>query len=248
MVGRVTLDWNRASSFTKKLTAVWNMKPCSMWKEELALICCTCLMSSSANVHFQSLALPDLPWSLLPEVWRYSFWARRRLVKSLGKAIDLETCPTTARAGKDCLKLVNNAVFFIPSVFERISKLQNTHLMHQRLARSVAYEMETQKVDFDNPPDTKTFQRALFYGHHFPVQACLYIDYRTRLYLLRTLTDYWLAQRRGEFGNPSAGLWITPLSSAMTVALETLSKAKSFRLFPIFWQTFLWSWGGFLLK
>ena len=34
----------------------------------------------------------------------------------------------------------------------------------------------------------------------------------------------------------------------MRDGMTKLSCAKSFRLFPVLWQTFLWSWGGFLLS
>ena len=34
----------------------------------------------------------------------------------------------------------------------------------------------------------------------------------------------------------------------MTASLGELGQAKSFCLFPVFWQVFLWGWGGFLLK
>jgi hypothetical protein len=34
----------------------------------------------------------------------------------------------------------------------------------------------------------------------------------------------------------------------MARGAEELSAARSFRMFPVFWQVFLWSWGGFLLK
>src|SRR5258708_4961052 len=34
----------------------------------------------------------------------------------------------------------------------------------------------------------------------------------------------------------------------MESGIDKLSAATSFRLFPVFWQVILWSWGGFFLK
>jgi len=42
-----------------------------------------------AEAHFQALGLPGPPWENLPEIWRYSFWAQRRLLKCLSLAIHL---------------------------------------------------------------------------------------------------------------------------------------------------------------
>ena len=41
-----------------------------------------------AEAYFNSLGLEEPAWSDLPQLWRYSFWARRRMVKALGKAIE----------------------------------------------------------------------------------------------------------------------------------------------------------------
>jgi hypothetical protein len=75
------------------------------------------------------------------------------------------------------------------------------------------------------------------------------------LYILKALVDYWLACERGEIKKPAPkvrplqiDIKSSNLSPSMKAGLEELSKATSFRMFPVFWQVFLWSWGGFLLK
>ena len=124
------------------------------------------------------------------------------------------------------------------------------------LAASAAYEIQTGNVNFDGPPPTGSLQKGLRLGEHFPIQACLYVEHRARLYIIKSLVDYWLAKQRGELEARQNGVlkvggkvvWTAPdaLTSAMTASLDELSAAKSFRLFPVFWQVFLWSWGGFL--
>lgn len=211
-----------------------------------------------AEKHFKSFRLPKPAYDALPPLWRFSFWARRRLVKSLSVAIGLSVCPESAKAAKEYLRLVNDAVFFIPDMRDRIEKLLTAHFGHQQLGRSAAYERETGKVEFAKPPETRTFKRAYFWGEHFPIQACLYVEHRARLYILKALVDYWLARQRGEIEERRTGIvrvrnkLILPLPSQLTTAmqsgLEKLSASKSFRLFPVFWQVFLWGWGGFLIK
>lgn len=207
-------------------------------------------------VSLEKFGLPNPPWADLPELWRYSFWARRRLMKSLNKGVELNVCPQAARVAKNYRHLVNDAVFFIPLIADRVERLLSAHFAHPQLARSAAYECESGKLDLDTPPSTDTFRRALFYGAHFPVQACMYLDHRARLYLLKALVDYWLKRQRNEIVAPAGtirvGRLVLPrpsqLSSAMEDGIRELSTAKTFRLFPVFWQVYLWSWGGFLLK
>jgi hypothetical protein len=208
-----------------------------------------------AETHFKALGLPDPAWEGLPQIWRFSFWAQRRLLKSIGEAMRLKVCPESAKAAKAYHQLINDAVFFIPDVRDRVGELLSAHFKHQELAASAAYECETGRVEFTDPPQTETFRRALFRGEYFPIQACLYLAHRARLYILKAVVDYWLARERGEIKRTTLKLGQTlidltsgQLTQAMATGVDELSTAKSFRMFPVFWQVFLWSWGGFLLK
>lgn len=207
------------------------------------------------ETHFKVLGLPEPAWDDLPEIWRYSFWAQRRLLKSLGQAIRQKVCPESAKAAKDYHQLINDAVFFIPDVRDRVGELLSAHFAHQELGASAAYELETGKVEFTHPPETETFKRAYFRGERFPIQACLYLAHRARLYILKAVVDYWLARERGEIkktafklGQTLIDLTSGRLTEAMATGADELSSTKSFRMFPVFWQVFLWSWGGFLRK
>jgi hypothetical protein len=85
---------------------------------------------------------------------------------------------------------------------DRIGDLLSAHFEHQELGASAAYERETGKVEFAHPPNTRTFDKALFNGEHFPIQAGLYLAHRARLYIIEALVDYWLACERGEIKKP----------------------------------------------
>lgn len=208
-----------------------------------------------AEAHFKALMSRQPSWEGLPEIWQYSFWAQRRLLQSLGEAIRQNICPESARAAKDYHQLINDAVFFIPDVCDRVGELLSAHFGHQKLAASAAYEIETRNVEFKNPPKTTTFKKAIFQGKCFPIQACLYLAHRARLYILKAVVDYWLARERGDikktaikFGQTLIDLTSGQLTPAIATGVEELSTATSFHMFPVFWQVFLWGWGGFLLK
>jgi len=207
----------------------------------------------SAEAAFASLGLPAPAAAELPELLRFSFWAQRRLLKSLSEAIRQDLCPQTARKAKEYHQLINDAVFFMPDVRERVRALVTAHFTHRQLGASAAYEIETRRAEFDAPPQTKTFEKALYAGHRFPIQACLYLEHRARLYILKAVVEYWLRRERGEFNKSTlqfSQLLIDlpdgQLTKAMAEGAEKLSAAASFRQFPVFWQVLLWSWGGVL--
>jgi hypothetical protein len=211
--------------------------------------------SEDVETHFKTIGLPEPNWSYLPQLWRFSFWAQRRLLNALQESIRQKIGIETSKAAKEYHRLINDAVFFIPDIRDRVGRLLDAHFEHQELAKSAAYECETGKVNFANPPDTNTFKRMLYGGEYFPIQACLYLGHRARLYIIKALVDYWLASERGEIPKPSVrtnplriNVKDSLVSSAMRDGVEKLSKLASFRMLPIFWQVFLWSWGGFLLK
>src|SRR5258708_6186967 len=87
----------------------------------------------NAEEQFKAFGLPDPAIGWLPPLWRFSFWARRRLVKSLNVAIRAGLCPESAKAAKKYLTLVNDAVFFLPDMRDRVEKLLATHFEHQQL-------------------------------------------------------------------------------------------------------------------
>lgn len=207
-----------------------------------------------AEACFKAIGLPDPATGSLPQLWRYSFWAQRRLLRSVSEAIRKNVCPESSKLAKEYHRLINDAVFFIPDISDRVGELLTAHFTHQELGASASYELETGKAKFSNPPQTATFRRASYSGRHFPVQACLYLGHRARLYIIKALVDFWFAQQRGEVKHPQlrVGGKVIELpygmTPAMTAGLKELSAAKSFPLLPVFWQVFLWSWGGFLLK
>ncbi len=210
---------------------------------------------ASVDSHFTSLGLrePAAPW--LPDLWRFSYWAQRRLLDILSRAIGKGTCPESAKAAKNYAKLINDAIFFEPDVRTRVKSLFLTHNKHPRLALTVANELAGQGVDFDNPSEACTvFKDALYKGMHYPVQTCLYLGHRARLAILKAAVDYTIAKKQGLLKKEILKIFDfkidvgeLDLYHGFGDAADSLSRARSFKLFPTFWQVFLWGWGGFIL-
>jgi hypothetical protein len=209
---------------------------------------------NDAETHLETLGLPKPTWADLPDLWRFSFWTQRRLIASLGQGIKQGVCPETAKRAKEYYRLINDAVFFMPDVPSRVEKLLEAHLGHQQLARSAALELEKKEVNFTAPANTMTFRRALYDGKHYPVQACMYLSHRARLYVVKAAVDYSIGIASGaiktmkiKVGDMVIDFGTAGLHNAFVQGVRALEAAKSFRLFPTFWQSFLYTWGGFFL-
>lgn len=204
---------------------------------------------------FASAGLSDPSYAFLPTVWRYSFQARRRLQLALKYAIDKKTAVETAKRAKDYAKLINDAVFFESDIRLRVKALLKAHFKHPKLAATCANEIVGNEVDFENPKNSQAFKDAMYRGKHFPVQSCLYLGHRGRLMVLKAAVDYWAAKQLGEIksevvklGDFEIDFSEADLHGSFKDGLAELSTHSSFPLFPYFWQVFLFSWGGFILK
>jgi hypothetical protein len=204
---------------------------------------------------FASLGLPEPAAAYLPKLWRFSYWARRRFFEALQQAIVQGVCPKAAIEAKEYRKLINDALFFEQDPRERFTRLLEAHLRHRKLASTAAAETEGHGADFENPARVETFKQALYYGRHLPVQACMYLTHRARLYVLKTAVDCALARRAGtlpkrflRIGEDKWDISDTALTASFSKATDEFSKYDWFPLLPTFWQVFLWGWGGFLLS
>lgn len=201
----------------------------------------------------KGLPEPIHPW--LPELWRYSFWAQRKLQRTLGIAIDQQLCPHTAKHARNYQKLINDATFFEPDVRSRVAVLMDAHWEHPKLALAMAAEIEGKEWCPDTCPTTTTFKNALYYGQHLPVQACLYLEQRARLAILKAAVDYIIARDANALPEKTVKVFGMELDlgqaglyEAFKSTVARIEGANGFRHYPMLWQTFLWTWGGFILS
>jgi hypothetical protein len=92
-------------------------------------------------------------------------------------------------------------------------------------------------------------------GHwaDFTVWMCGGMALSERVYILKAAIDYAVGVKSGvikkmivKIGGKEIPLSSSPYA-AFGTAVDELSQLNSFARLPTFWQTFLWSWGGFIL-
>ena len=176
-------------------------------------------------------------------IWRFSFWVERRLVESLRVFARAHPQAVGPREALRYYRLVREETFFISDPRTRATKLYEAFSEHPLLTLGVAREIDGQEYDAGTPGESRSLRDAIYEGRHPALQACMYIEHSARLAVMKSVIDCLCSGvMRDRIPNLVAGLPGTFLS-----AVRELADTPGFERFALFWQVFMWGWGGFLL-
>jgi hypothetical protein len=96
-------------------------------------------------------------------------------------------------------------------------------------------------------PKNSLIREAFLKGSHPVLQACFYIEHRARLAILKTAIDYECLMESGIVPKPSPTTF-DALPPSFDAGIYQLKKDPFFKRYALFWQVFLWGFGGFYLK
>ena len=188
---------------------------------------------------------------MLHELWRFSFWIERCLIQVLRQMAKTNQQAQAPREALRYYNLVNSGVFLTRDVVERVSQLYEAYKDHPYLTAGAAREMDGGVFDPVSPGGSPLIRKALFKGQHPLLQACMYLEHRARLSILKGAVDY-LCKRAKQPQTSGrrvlADFGLTLLPTTFLRGLSAIEKEPNFCLYPLFWQVFLWGWGGFILK
>jgi hypothetical protein len=184
-------------------------------------------------------------------IWRFSMWVERNLMRGLRLYAARHEGMQAPREALHYYKLINNGIFMTRDAVERVEKLYEAYRLHPRLTAGAAEELGGGVYD---PETTQTssvqMREALYQGHHVLLQACMYLEHRARLSLLKATIDYLAAGgpvRDSGNGTFTVDFRVTDLPRSFVNGLEQIRRQEHYTLYPLFWQTFLWGWGGILV-
>jgi len=187
------------------------------------------------------------------DAWRFAYAAQRTLIavlrQSKKKAPDQEGPATALRYHA----LINDEIFFQSDLRVRLSRLYAAYMDHPKLSLGVALEMDGGAFDCDaDDQKNARISEALRYGSHDLIQACFYIEHRARLAILKIATDLCLCDTPPKAMLKSGGKVVFTqddfLPATFRAGLRELKAHKYFKRYPVFWQVFLWGFGGFYLN
>jgi hypothetical protein len=192
---------------------------------------------------------------LLVEVWRFSYWVERTLLE---KAREGRRARPDRRGPEAVLlyhDLINDHVFFLHDVAERLRRLYDAYKAHPKLSAAVASELGGDGYDDVARPrkraparDIRVLAEAMYEGKHPGVQAAFYVEHRARLAILKAAVDLCCLAAAGRLADRAAARsTLGALPASFREGLRRLRARPSFRRYALLWQVFLWGFGGFYL-
>jgi hypothetical protein len=179
--------------------------------------------------------------ALRHQIWRFSYWIERLFV-DLVRELRIKSEP--AGAAIDYYRLVNNEVFLTPDPVDKVAKLYAAYQEHPYLTSDIAQDLAPQGTT-----SSQLIGTALRSGEPRALAAGMYFEHRGRLSILRAATDYLVQGGAIDFSQGDKiriDFRIVDLPQSFLRGLTWLGRQPRYWLFPVFWQNFLWAWGGLL--
>lgn len=197
------------------------------------------------------LGLRQIEDEVSVEFWRYPYWIETVLFDALRQRSKSNKNKEGLRAALQFRRVINDEIFFQSDVTQRLHNLYDEFKSHPKLSLGLAREADGQEFVADASGDSPRLTRALREGTDVFLQASMYLEHRARLAVMKAAVDLsietggdlWTLSTEGTWGRLLRFTLPETFRSGMT---ELLSEPY-FHLYPKFWQSYLWSWGGFYL-
>ena len=192
-------------------------------------------------------------------IWRFSYWVERNLLKLLNHKKKSDSNKKCFEALEDYYFEVNSGIFFTENIIQKVDRLYSTFQKFPHISAKCGNELigKTFDDEYDTLPDD-VYKDTYYKCNYNDIQISTFIEHRARLAILKNAVDYLLYRdavadktKTNDVIKKTLGLKISLLDSlpgSFKNALETISKQKYFHLYPVFWQWFIWVFGGFILK
>lgn len=192
--------------------------------------------------------------------WRLSYWVERNLLKRLKQKKRSHPDQRRFKAMEEYIFEVNSGIFFTGNVLERVNRLYSAFQTFPRISAKCANELRGNAFDgeYDSVPK-QVYEDTYYNCSYTDIQISTYVEHRARLAILKNAIDYRLFNdasvdnKAKETWLPKTRAWdsdvsLVDLPSSFTHGVDAICKHEHFRRYPVFWQWFLWLFGGFILR
>jgi hypothetical protein len=190
------------------------------------------------------------------QVWRFAYWTEQAMLDRLKQK--RKTQPNVKRyaAMETYINEINNGIFFRRTILDRARRCYDLFSENPYLSAKCACEELGDAFDGDHQMIPPSLFKRTYYGPEYTdLQVSAYIENRARLAVLKSAVDYCLYKKAGDKSQTDASLELLGMKVSLAhflpgtfkSALPELEKQPYFHLYPVFWQWFLWVFGGFIL-
>ena len=186
--------------------------------------------------------------------WRFSYWVERNLLRYI-KNQKKKFYPDKRCYQKldEYYFLLNSGIFFTRNIVSRVDKLYRTFQDFPRISARCGSELAGESFDnrIDKLPN-KIFSDTYYDCKYNAIQISTFVEHRARLALLKNAIDYLLGKSNKEEKKTSGlnfdKLRFSWLPDSFKEGMKQLEKHEYFYKYPVFWQWFMWIFGGFILN
>jgi hypothetical protein len=148
---------------------------------------------------------------------------------------------------------VNSGVFFTQNAADRANDLYTAYREHPNISAKCGHEeLGNDFAEDVQQLDKSLFSKTFYDCEYNDIQAASYIEHRARLMILKCAIDCLLQTNDGASGLAGhmnkENIQTSNAPKTFDDGLKLLSQHKYFYRYPIFWQWFMWLFGGFILK
>ena len=192
-------------------------------------------------------------------MWRFSCWLERAMLRDLVRR--RKSCKDQERFKvlDDYYFKVNSGVFFTENLLQRIDQLYSAFQENPHVSAKCGHEMVGEPFGREHDSIPRNIYATTFYDCQYTdIQLSAFVEHRARLAILKNAVDYMLFKKAGDTRRAAdMTVWEVSdrkftffdiLPGPFREGLEQITKDKYFHLYPVFWQWFLWLFGGFILK
>lgn len=208
---------------------------------------------TNATELFESSGFGTIPTPELIGIWRFSYAIETKLIATVSQLAKGNPAQQAPQEVIGYHRLINDGVFFTGTVVGALHSLYDAYKSHPKITLASAVELDGGAYD----PETPTVNNALLAeamreGKHSLLQACMYVEQRARLAILKAAVDFILEYPDGvPPAEPGSIQWTQLLYDALPQTFKDgvawLRQQPTFHRYALFWQQFLWGWGGFYL-
>ena len=191
------------------------------------------------------------------DAWRYAYWVERGLMRYLKDYKSSRQDLDGPKAIDRYYQNIKGGIFFRQSTVERLEALYDLYKKHPNLSARCGVELNG--GDFSDEADeipNDLFSETFYDCEKNLLQISTFFEYLSRLTILKNAVDFYLYDEAGdeERGDKiyfQIGDWKVRQSSFLPQSfrdgLEQLSSHPHFEKYPVFWQWFIYAFGGFII-
>ena len=200
--------------------------------------------------------------SLDVNIWRFSYWIERSLLERLNHKKKTHKNKRCYKALEKYYFDLNCGIFFTENIIQKLGSLFSTFQKYPHISAKCGHEImgESFEDDFFLLPK-QIFKETYYDCKYTDIQISTFIEHRARLAILKNVVDYILYKNAG-YANKTEGefeikvkdeiikipLTDWSLPNQFDKKIDLIAKHKYFYRYPVFWQWFMWAFGGFILK